>query len=284
MDVVERIPEVRAIIRQARQQGQLVGFVPTMGALHAGHLSLMEASRRKCGFTAVSIFVNPTQFGPHEDFQKYPRPRDVDLSLCEQAGVDLVFYPAVEEIYPPGATTFVEVAGLSEIWEGAIRPGHFRGVATVVTKLFAIVQPDRSYFGQKDFQQQLLLRRMARDLNLPVEIVTCPILRDADGLALSSRNVYLSATERQAGLSLSVALREAEAAFCQGETNPRKLQRLIQDRLKQTAGLELEYAIIADPETLAELDVPQPRMVALIAARVGATRLIDNAIFTSSPR
>lgn len=283
MLVCERVSEVRAAVRQAKSRSLTVGFVPTMGALHAGHLSLMEASRRDCEFNVVSIFVNPTQFGPQEDFQRYPRPREADLTLCELANVDLVFYPPVEEMYPPGATTFVEVAGLSEIWEGAIRPDHFRGVATVVTKLFHIVDSDRSYFGQKDYQQQLLLKRMVRDLRLPTEIITCPTHRDADGLALSSRNAYLSPTERQTGLSISRALRDAEEAFQSGERHPRRLQRLLHDRLSSAPGLSVEYAVITDPDTLLELDSPQSSMVALIAARVGTTRLIDNAFFVSSP-
>ena len=280
MRVAERISEVREAVRSARRENRTIGLVPTMGALHAGHLSLMEASHRECGYTVVSIFVNPTQFGPQEDFQRYPRPRDADLALCEQAGAELVFYPTVEEMYPPGATTFVEVGGLSEIWEGAIRPGHFRGVATVVAKLFQIVQCDRAYFGQKDYQQQLVLRRMVRDLDFPLEIVTCPIIRDADGLALSSRNAYLSAAERQAGLAIPAALNEAEEAIAEGKIEPGKLRELMRQRLERTPGLKLEYALLVDPETMQELDGPAKTMVALIAARVGGTRLIDNAIFT----
>jgi pantoate--beta-alanine ligase len=275
MRVVERVSDVRQAIRLARQSGRSIGFVPTMGALHAGHMSLVEASRKECDFTAVSIFVNPTQFGPHEDLAKYPRPRDVDLALCEQADVDLVFSPAVEEMYPPGAITFVEVAGLSDIWEGAVRPGHFRGVATIVAKLFHAVPADRAYFGEKDYQQQLIIRRMAADLDFPMEIVTCPTIRDADGLALSSRNAYLTPAERQAGLAISRALFAAESAFQSGERGPRRLQRLIHETL---AALSVDYAVIVDPHTLAELHAPADRMVALIAARVGATRLIDNLI------
>ena len=278
MLVAERIVDVRQAVRQAKRQGLSVGLVPTMGALHAGHLSLIDACRKECGYTVASIFVNPTQFGPREDLKSYPRPREKDLSLCENASVDAVFYPTVEEMYPLGATTFVEVAGASDLWEGARRPGHFRGVATVVAKLFHIVDCERAYFGQKDFQQQLILRRMVRDLNISVEIVTCPIIRDADGLALSSRNAYLSASERQAGLSLPQALREAEQAFSTGERDPRKLQAILRQRLDTAAGVETDYAVVVDPETLVELDTPKPRMVALLAARVGSTRLIDNAI------
>lgn len=283
MRVCERIEEIHEAVRRETLRARTVGFVPTMGALHPGHRSLMDTARRECDCTVVSIFVNPTQFGPQEDFQRYPRPRDADLALCETASVNVVFCPSVEEIYPPGATTFVEVAGLSDLWEGAIRPGHFRGVATVVAKLFQIVPCQRAYFGQKDFQQQLILRRMVRDLNCPVEIITCPIIRDADGMALSSRNAYLSPAERRSGLSLSQALFAAETAFQQGERHPRRLQRLMQERLATAPGLSVEYVIVADPETLGELDAPQSEMVALIAARVGATRLIDNTILNSHP-
>lgn len=282
MHVYERVSDIRAAVRALRQQGRTVGFVPTMGALHAGHVSLMQASQNDCGATAVSIFVNPTQFGPHEDFQRYPRPRDADLKLCEQAGVDLVFYPQVEEIYPAGPQTTVEVAGLSDIWEGAIRPGHFRGVATVVAKLFLAVPAERAYFGQKDYQQQLILRRMVRDLHFPVEIVTRPILRDADGLALSSRNAYLSPDERRAGLAIPQALDEAKRAFDNGQRNPRVLQKILLSRLASASGLTVDYAVVVDVETLAELDAPQPRMVALIAARAGKTRLIDNEILETT--
>ncbi len=278
MQVAERIADVRQAIRAARRDGKPIGFVPTMGALHAGHMSLVTASRNECGYTVVSIFVNPTQFGPHEDLDRYPRPRTADLTLCEQAGVDLVFYPPVEEMYPPRATTFVEVGGLSDIWEGAIRPGHFRGVATIVAKLLNIVGCDRAYFGQKDYQQQLVLRRMAADLDLPVEIITCPIARDPDGLALSSRNAYLSPAEREAGLAISRALLAAERAVKAGERDPRQLQQILRSILDAARGLQTEYAIVVDPDTMRELDQAQAEMVALIAARSGTTRLIDNLI------
>lgn len=279
MRVVERISDAQHATRAARLSGQSAGFVPTMGALHAGHLSLIEASRRECGFTAVSIFVNPTQFGPHEDLQKYPRPQEADLALCEKAGVDLVFYPPVEEMYPPGAATFVEVAVLSDIWEGAVRPGHFRGVATIVAKLLHSVPADRAYFGQKDYQQQLVLKKMAADLGFPIQIVTCPTIRDADGLALSSRNAYLSPSERQAGLAISRALFAVEAAFLRGERSPTELQFMLRDKL---AALSVDYAVVVNPDTLVELTAPSEDMVALIAARVGTTRLIDNTILKSS--
>ncbi len=276
--VAESVADVRAMVAAARRAGQAVGFVPTMGALHAGHVSLIERARAECGFVAVSIFVNPTQFGPNEDFHKYPRPREHDLERCARAGADLVFYPTVETMYPPGHRTFVEVRGLSDVLEGQIRPGHFRGVATVVTKLFLIVPADRAYFGQKDYQQQLLIRVMTRELNIPTEIVTCETRRDPDGLAMSSRNAYLTPAERRAGLSLSQALRLAEQSFAQGERNVSRVEAAMRSHVETTPGAVLDYAVIVHPETLSELTAAQPEMVALIAARFGTTRLIDNQI------
>jgi pantoate--beta-alanine ligase len=276
--VAESVADVRTAVNDARRAGRSIGFVPTMGALHAGHVSLIEQARRECDFVVVSIFVNPTQFGPHEDFNRYPRPRELDLELCANAGANVVFYPSVETMYPPGYRTFVEVNGLSEVLEGAIRPGHFRGVATVVTKLFLIVLADKAFFGQKDYQQQLLIRVMTRELNVPTEIVTCPTLRDPDGLAMSSRNVYLSPTERQAGLSLSQALRLAEHSFTAGERNVKRVEAAMQSHIEATPGAVLYYAVIVHPETLGSLELVAPEMVALIAARFGTTRLIDNML------
>ena len=278
LSVAESIEDVRAAVSRARQSGSLVGFVPTMGALHVGHISLMERARAECGYVAVSIFVNPTQFGPREDFNRYPRPRETDLRICRDAGANLVFYPTVETMYPVGHRTFVEVGGLSDILEGAIRPGHFRGVATVVTKLFNIVQADRAYFGQKDYQQQTLIRVMARELDQPTQIVTCDTIRDPDGLALSSRNAYLSPAERQSGLSLSRALRTAERLVEQGEQNVQRLELAMRQEMESTPGVQVEYAVIVHHESLASLSVAEPTMAALVAARVGATRLIDNLI------
>lgn len=279
MEVAEGITEVRAAVGTARRLQQRVGFVPTMGALHAGHLSLIQAARRDCGFVVVSIFVNPTQFAPHEDLARYPRPKSQDLALCEQAGVNLVFYPAAETMYPPGSSTFVHVEGLSSLWEGVIRPTHFRGVTTVVMKLLHIVQPDIAYFGQKDYQQQVIIRQMVRDLDVPVEIRTCPTVRDADGLALSSRNAYLSESERTAARCLWQALQQGEAALRAGIHSPPQLAALMQQHIRQTAGVELDYAVVVDPTSLQELQQPQAEMVALVAARIGRTRLLDNAIW-----
>lgn len=276
--VAESVEEVRSFVTESKRRGQSVGFVPTMGALHAGHISLMDRARSENDLVMTSIFVNPTQFGPNEDFQRYPRPRDRDLQLCGGAGVDIVFYPTVDVMYPAGFRTIVEVQGLSDILEGAIRPGHFRGVATVVTKLFMIAGADRAYFGQKDYQQQLLLRIMARELNIPTEVVTCPTMREADGLAMSSRNAYLSAEERQRGLSLSKALFALERAIAAGETNLARLTQQFRESIVATPGAVLDYAVIVDPETLVELKAVQSEMVALVAARFGTTRLIDNLI------
>ncbi len=278
LQIAESVEDVRAAVSFAKRHGQSVGFVPTMGALHAGHGSLIERARSECGFVVASIFVNPTQFGPNEDFNRYPRPRERDLELCREAGADLVFYPSVETMYPPGYRTYVEVSGLSEILEGAVRPGHFRGVATVVTKLFLIVLADKAYFGQKDYQQQTLIRVMTRELNLPTEIVTCETIRDADGLAMSSRNAYLSSAERSAGLCLSQALRLAESLLHQGERDVCKLEEAMRSQVETTPGAKLDYAVIVHPETLSALTAVEPIMVALIAARFGTTRLIDNLV------
>lgn len=278
LQVAESVADVRAAVVAAKRAGHAVGFVPTMGALHAGHVSLIERARAECGFVVVSIFVNPTQFGPNEDFNRYPRPREHDLELCHNAGADLVFYPTVETMYPPGHRTFVEVSGLSDVLEGKIRPGHFRGVATVVTKLFLIALADKAYFGQKDYQQQLLIRVLTRELDIPTEIVTCETKRDPDGLAMSSRNAYLTPAERQAGLSLSQTLRLAEQSFAQGERNVIRVEAAMRSHIEATPGARLDYAVIVHPETLSELTAAEPEMVALIAARFGTTRLIDNQI------
>lgn len=276
--VAETLAEIRHRILAARQSGKSIGFVPTMGALHAGHVSLIERARTESDLVVVSIFVNPIQFGPQEDFQRYPRPREQDLKICGQAGADLVFYPTVDVIYPAGFRTFVEVQGLSEILEGAIRPGHFRGVATVVTKLFLIAGADRAYFGQKDYQQQLLIRIMSRELNLPTEVITCPTRRDPDGLAMSSRNAYLTPEQRQQGLCLSRAMFEVQRQLDAGQQDLGLLVQSLRKQIEDTAGVKLDYAVIVDSESLAELNVIQPNMVALVAAQVGTTRLIDNLI------
>lgn len=270
--------QLRQAVAAARRAGRSIGCVPTMGALHAGHVSLMTQARAECGFVIATLFVNPTQFAPTEDLAKYPRPFETDCEQCRAAGVDLLFHPTVQSMYPSGFSTFVEVEGLTTTWEGASRPTHFRGVTTVVAKLLNLTQPDKAYFGQKDFQQQAVIRRMCRDLDMPTEIVTCPTVRDPDGLALSSRNVYLSPAERTSGLSLHRALCLARDKVRTGEKSLAAIRLAMRAEMEQTPGVAVDYATIADPDSLVELSEAQPRMVALVAARVGPTRLIDNLL------
>ena len=278
MQTATAIEDIRRAVAAARAAGKRVGLVPTMGALHEGHRSLMRAARRECGFVVATIFVNPTQFGPHEDFDRYPRPIEDDMAICRAEGVDLVYHPAVASIYPAGFSTYIDVEGISTVLEGKFRPGHFRGVATVVLKLFNIAQADVAYFGRKDYQQQMLIRRMCRDLDVPIEIRTCPTIREPDGLALSSRNRYLSESERRSALSLSQALRRARQMLERGEQDVALVRAAMHETLRAAPGVEIEYATIAHPETLEELAAPLPEMVALIAARLGKTRLIDNEV------
>jgi pantoate--beta-alanine ligase len=278
MLVLKTIAETRQACVRFRAAGKTLGLVPTMGALHAGHLSLVRAAQESCDAVAVSIFVNPTQFGPKEDFASYPRVFEQDCQTLEAAGVDVVFAPAVEEMYPPGATTFVEVEGLSDRLDGASRPGHFRGVATVVAKLFHVFSPDFAFFGQKDAAQVAVLRRMVRDLRFAVELKVCPTMREADGLAMSSRNRNLSEGERRQALVLSRALSAVEKQFQGGEADSGKLIGEAQRILQEESGVQLEYFRIVDPETLEDVaDARQGGLVA-VAARVGATRLIDNLL------
>lgn len=279
VSVVSSVADVRAQVAHARRSGQLIGLVPTMGALHAGHLSLMRRARDESGFVVVSVFVNPLQFGPQEDFEAYPRVWDDDLEACRELEVDLVFRPAVTDVYPPGCSTRVDVERIGSLLEGRHRPGHFQGVATVVTKLFNIVQPDVAFFGQKDYQQQLLIRTLCRDLNLPVDIRTCPTVREPDGLALSSRNVYLAPEQRAQAAVLSQALRRACDDLQQG-LGVSQVRRQLRHQLDSRPGLEIDYAVIADPQTLLEHEEPLTEYVVLVAARIGHTRLIDNMIAT----
>ncbi len=280
--VVDKPDALRLHLAPARQDGQRIGLVPTMGALHAGHLSLMRMARAECDVVVVTIFVNPLQFGPREDFERYPRPFEQDVEACQTLGVDLVFHPAREALYPPGFDTAVEVGGLSTAWEGRQRPGHFRGVTTVVLKLFNIAQADVAYFGQKDYQQLTIIRRMCDDLHVPTEIKACPTVRDADGLALSSRNQYLSAEEREAALALPKSLNLAQEKIRAGETNLESIRQDMRELLESTPRVEPDYATIVDPGTLEELSAPQARMIALVAAQVGQTRLIDNQLLERS--
>jgi pantoate--beta-alanine ligase len=275
LNVFRSFAEVRAF--RARSANATVGLVPTMGALHSGHASLVERAVRENALAIASIFVNPTQFGPHEDFAAYPRDESADLAMCERVGVAVVFAPSVDEIYPAGDATRVRPGPIADRLEGAARPGHFDGVATVVTKLFAIVRPDVAYFGQKDFQQLRVVQTMSRDLRLGVRVVGCPTVRDPDGLAMSSRNRYLSADGHKAALALSRALLAAKDDWSRGERDPAKLR----DRVRRGAavpGVALEYVSVADPLTLDELERPAERAVISAAVRVGKTRLIDNVL------
>ncbi|MFN8535101.1 MAG: pantoate--beta-alanine ligase [Dehalococcoidia bacterium] len=259
-----------------------LGVVPTMGALHEGHLALVDQARAANASVAVTLFVNPTQFGPHEDFNRYPRPIERDLAQCAQAGVDLVFNPPVEEIYPAGFATTVSVDGLSTRWEGERRPGHFAGVATVVARLLNLLAADRAYFGEKDYQQLQVVRRMAADLALPVEIVGCETIRDADGLALSSRNVYLSAEDRRRAPALSRALRAAASLAEAGETSVSVLERAA-CAILDVGGLEIDYLAIVDAETLEPIERVTGVARALGAVRLGPVRLIDNVAVLAGP-
>lgn len=278
MQIVRTIAEARAAVAAARAQGRTVGLVPTMGALHEGHLSLIRAARAACDVVVATIFVNPKQFGPTEDFAKYPRTFDADCDLLRAEEVDILFAPAVDEMYPPGATTFVEVAEISDRLDGVSRPGHFRGVATVVAKLFNIVAPDRAFFGQKDAAQVAILRRMVRDLNFPLEIVVCPIVREPDGLAMSSRNGYLSADDRHRALILSRTLRHIEQQIATGVTSAAALIATGLGVLAQQPSARLDYLRVVDPDTLADIpDIGKGALIA-IAAWIGSTRLIDNIL------
>lgn len=282
MQVVETVEEVRKAVAEARAGGEWIGCVPTMGALHAGHMSLVKNCSERTDFVVVTIFVNPTQFGPNEDLSKYPRPIEDDLEKCRETGVDLVYTPEVPAMYPEGFETYVELEQLPMRLEGEHRPTHFRGVTTIVTKLFNIVQPDIACFGQKDYQQQTLIRRMVRDLDMPIEIVVCPTVREADGLALSSRNVYLSEHERRSALSLYASLQLAQERIEAGETDLPKLRAEMRELMASHEHVTPDYATIADVDSLEELDSPVPQMVALVAAKVGQTRLIDNLVIEHS--
>jgi pantoate--beta-alanine ligase len=274
--VVATSAGVRQAITAARRRGLMIGFVPTMGALHAGHASLIQAARAETGYVVVSIFVNPTQFVAGEDFDRYPRPLEHDLELCGREGVDLVFNPDIAVMYPPGSRTFVEVAGLQDVLEGPSRPGHFRGVATVVTKLFNLVQPDMAYFGQKDAQQARLIQQMVRDLALSLEIRVCPIVRESDGLALSSRNVYLDPDQRRQAVVLYQALTEAKARVEAGERDAKAVQQVLAARVATAPAAMLDYAAVVDADLLQPMERLHGKVLLALAVRFGATRLIDN--------
>ncbi len=281
MNRVVTLPDLRAARARLPEP---VGFVPTMGYLHEGHLSLVRRARAECAGVVVSIFVNPTQFGPSEDLDAYPRDLERDLALLSAEGVDLVWTPSAETMYPPGYQTWVTVEEVARPLEGARRPGHFRGVTTVVAQLFNAVQPQRAYFGQKDAQQAVVIRRMVRDLHFPLEVVVCPIVREPDGLAMSSRNVYLSPRERQAALVLHRALRAAEAAFRGGERDAGRLRALMAETIDAEPLARRQYVSCADPDSLEELHGPVRRALLSMAVYVGKTRLIDNLLLNAEDR
>lgn len=277
MRIISTVSEMQAAANSLRSQGKTIGFVPTMGFLHEGHLSLMRTAR-SADIVVASIFVNPTQFGPSEDFDRYPRDAEGDRAKCESAGVDILFLPEVKEMYPDTPSVFVTVDGISELLEGAIRPGHYRGVATVVTKLFHAVKPHTAFFGQKDFQQCAVIKRMVQELNMDVQIAVQPTIRERDGLAMSSRNTYLSAEERRSAPVIFRALSAAEQLVQAGIVEIEKIKKKVQDTLLEEKEMRIDYVEVVDPETLAPLSEAQANMAVLVAVRLGRTRLIDNIV------
>lgn len=289
MQIISDPLELRAALRMLRAFGgpplpRSVGFVPTMGALHAGHRSLVQAARQRCDIVVASIFVNPTQFGPNEDFSRYPRTLEQDCQMLEDERVDVVFTPTAEVMYPPRASTFVDVEGVSERLDGASRPGHFRGVATVVAKLFHIVQPNFAFFGQKDAAQVAVLRKMVRELDFPVEMVICPTVREPDGLAMSSRNRYLSAEERRQALSLSRGLMAAQTQADHGEHRASALLQTMRATLQEEPVVRVDYLAAVDPDTLLPVENVAAGALLAVAAYVGSTRLIDNVLLAPAHR
>jgi pantoate--beta-alanine ligase len=270
------VAELRLEISRWRQAGERIGFVPTMGALHAGHLSLVGLARQRADKVVASVFVNPTQFGPNEDFTRYPRQPEKDAEMLAAAGCDLLFLPNVDTLYPPGHTVFVDLGNPSETLEGVCRPGHFRGVATVVALLFNLVQPDTAVFGEKDAQQLAVIRQLVRDLCFPIEIVPGPTVREADGLAMSSRNAYLSPEERKAAAVLHRSLHNAESAIQAGERRGDEVRRMLSEVLNSEPLARVEYAEVVDAETFQPVETLRGRLVLPLAVRVGGTRLIDN--------
>ena len=275
MKVIEKVEEMKELRQQLSGS---VGFVPTMGYLHEGHLSLVRQARAENQWVVVSIFINPTQFGPREDFKSYPRDPEHDLTMLEKEGTDIVFMPLAEEMYPTGYNSWIDVEKITEWLEGASRPSHFRGVTTVVAKLFNIVQPTKAYFGQKDAQQALVIRKMVTDLNMNLEVVTLPTLREPDGLAMSSRNTYLNPQERQTALVLYQALMLVQQLHTQGEKDAGRLRREMTALIEKQPLVTIDYVSIADPETLDELDKVTPPALVSMAVKIGKTRLIDNIV------
>lgn len=278
MEIVERIEDLRRMTRGAKDEGKIVGLVPTMGALHEGHLSLVRQSVEAGDFTVVSIFVNPAQFAPTEDLGRYPRNFEADVEECREAGAGLIFAPTVEEMYPEGFATYVEVGGLTDMLEGASRPGYFRGVATIVLKLFAAVEPRRAYFGMKDYQQLKVIEKMVRDLNVRLDIIPAPTVREPDGLAMSSRNAYLNPAERRAATALFRALSAAKAAVEDGETDAGIVRQIALSVINSEPLAEIDYVAVVDPETLQPAAAVDRKVLVALAVRIGKTRLIDNLL------
>ncbi len=278
MEVVKTIETVRRLVRAARKEGKKIGLVPTMGALHIGHISLIETAVKSCEYVVVSIFVNPTQFGPNEDFEKYPRPLDADLEICKKAGVNMVFVPTAEEMYPDKNITWVNVEKLTEKLCGRSRPGHFRGVTTVCAKLFNIVTPDVAFFGQKDAQQAIVIKRMVADLNMPLEIVICPTVRESDGLAVSSRNQYLNKQQRQDAAYLYKSLQKCLEMVNVDKTDTNEIISEMKRILNQKSSIGIEYINIVDPETLENIDKVTEKALVAMAVKLGPARLIDNIL------
>ncbi|MGQ9456469.1 MAG: pantoate--beta-alanine ligase [Armatimonadota bacterium] len=281
MEVLYTIERARGATAGARRAGKKVGFVPTMGALHEGHMALIRRARAECDYVIVSIFVNPTQFGPSEDFDRYPRMLSRDLEMCRGANVDSVFAPSVSEMYPPGFDSWVEVRGfITETLEGEFRPGHFKGVTTVCAKLFNIAAPDYAYFGIKDYQQLKVVQKMVRDLNMPVEIIPCETVREPDGLAMSSRNSYLNVEERKAALVLYRSLQRAREVLLSGERNARVIESSAREVIEQEPLARIDYVAVRDAETLEPIEYLEKPSVLLLAVRIGTTRLIDNSMLS----
>lgn len=272
------VAQLRGWLAEARLVGHRIGLVPTMGALHAGHLSLVDEAKRHADVVVMTVFVNPLQFGPNEDFNRYPRDLARDIELARQCGVSVLFAPSVEMMYPSGSEIRVVPGRTAERLEGAVRPGHFAGVLTVVTKLFHLVEPDVAVFGQKDIQQAVLIRQLVRDLDFPIDVMVSPIVREADGMALSSRNAYLTAEDRSQGLALSAALRAADTAWHGGEQDPARLVALMQDELGRFPGLKPDYVEAVDSDSLAAVSNAGTGTILTVAGRVGQTRLLDNHI------
>ena len=284
MEVIETIEAVREKVKAARKKGKKIGLVPTMGAFHRGHISLIERAVKDCDFVVVSIFINPTQFGHGEDFEKYPRDFDADIEACRKAGVDLVFAPSTEQMYAAENLTWVNVEKLTDTLCGQFRPGHFRGVTTVCAKLFNIVQPDIAFFGRKDAQQAIVIKRMVADLNMPLKFVICPTIRDTDGLALSSRNQYLTEQQRKDATLIYKSLQECEKMLKAGVTSTKEVITQMRSILYQAPSINIEYVGIVDAETLQHLDHITGKILAAIAVKIGPARLIDNILVDVSER